>query len=172
MLWRFFLSSLAIGCLTFGGGYAMVSALQRELVVRHGWLTPGEFSSGVAVGQVTPGPLMVMVAFMGYKIAGAWGALLGTVALFAPSFVLVLLLARSFDRVRANPRVAAALRGVNAAVVGLLLAATLDLGRASLTAATPTLLALAAFVLILGPFRRQPTWVLVAAGLLGVVLLR
>lgn len=89
MLWSFVLSALAIGSFTFGGGYAMISALEQDFVARHAWLTPAEFSNGVAIGQLTPGPLMIMIAFMGYKSAGFWGALLGTIALFLPSFVCV-----------------------------------------------------------------------------------
>lgn len=72
-LWLFFLNILSVGCFTFGGGYAMISALQQSIVVRHGWLSSEEFSNGVAVGQITPGPLMIMVAFLGFKIAGFWG---------------------------------------------------------------------------------------------------
>jgi chromate transporter len=166
-----FLHILAIGALTFGGGYAMISALQQDLVARHGWLSPAEFSNGVAAGQVTPGPLMLMVAFLGYKLAGIWGALAATVALFAPSFLAVLLLGRSLDRLVLSPRLAAALKGVNAAVAGLLAAAALDMGRRSLT--DPVLWALAAVSLAaLGLSRRQdPTWIILGAGVAGALLL-
>jgi chromate transporter len=171
MLGPLFLHVLAIGVFTFGGGYAMISALQQDLVTRHGWLTPSEFSNGVAVGQVTPGPLMLMVAFLGYKMAGFWGALAGTVALFVPSFVAVLVLSRHYHRLASSPRVAAALRGVNAAVVGLLAAAAVDLGRGLANPGVWAVTALSLLLLSLAP-RRDPAWVILGAGVAGVLFLR
>lgn len=172
MLGAFFLRVLAIGTFTFGGGYAMVSALQQDLVTRHGWLTPGEFSNGVAVGQVTPGPLMIMIAFLGYKIAGVWGALLGTVGLFAPSFVAVLVLSRYYQRFKASPRLEAALKGVSAAVAGLLAAASVDLARTALGHPATIIIAAASAALIAGTRRLDPGWVLLASGVAGALLLR
>lgn len=171
MLWPFFLNILAIGSLTFGGGYAMISALQQDLVVRNAWLTSEEFSNSVAVGQITPGPLMIMVAFMGYKIAGFPGALLGTLGLFLPSFVLVLFLSRYYQRLQGNPVVEAALKGINAAVVGLLAAATLDLARSSFSSVEAVVIAVTG-ILLMGPARREPAWVLLSAGLAGAWFLR
>lgn len=171
MLWMFFLSTLAIGSLTFGGGYAMISALQQELVVRHAWLTPDEFINGVAIGQITPGPLMIMVSFMGYKIAGFGGALLGTLGIFLPSFLLALFLSRYYTQAQASPPLQAALRGINAAVGGLLAAATLDLARGSLNNPVSVAIAVAG-ILLIGPARREPVWVLLAAGATGAWLLR
>jgi len=171
MLLPLFLHILTIGLFTFGGGYAMISALQQDLVTRHGWLTPAEFSNGVAVGQVTPGPLMLMVAFLGYKMAGFWGALAGTVALFGPSFVAVLVLSRHYHHLASSPRVAAALKGVNAVVVGLLAAAAVDLGRGTL--ANPgvwAVTALSLLLLSLAP-RRDPAWVILGAGVAGILFL-
>lgn len=162
MLGAFFLRVLAIGTFTFGGGYAMVSALQQDLVTRHGWLTPGEFSNGVAVGQVTPGPLMIMIAFLGYKIAGVWGALLGTVGLFAPSFVAVLVLSRYYQRFKASPRLEA----------GLLAAASVDLARTALGHPATIIIAAASAALIAGTRRLDPGWVLLASGVAGALLLR
>lgn len=171
MLWSFFLRSLAIGCLTFGGGYAMISALHQEFVTRQGWLTPQEFSNGVAVGQLTPGPLMIMIAFVGYKLAGFWGAVLGTVALFIPSACLVLILAPYYQKVRAAPAVQAALKGVNAAVVALLMSASIDLGRASLSSLQPVCILVLALIL-LNRTGLDTGWVLVIAGIAGALFVR
>ena len=74
----------------------MITPLHYELVTHYGWMTEAEFSSAVAIGQVTPGPLMIMVAFMGYKIAGFAGATLGTLGLFLPSALIVLAIASSY----------------------------------------------------------------------------
>ena len=169
MLWSFFLRTLLIGSLTFGGGYAMISALQQEFVYRRAWLTQPEFSGGVAIGQVTPGPLMIMIAFLGYKIAGLAGALLGTLALFAPSFILALLLARYQGAVKTNPTVQAAQEGIHYAVVGLLAAAAFSMAGGNLTS-IPAIILAAAAILFLGPARLDPAWVFLAAGLAGALL--
>ena len=171
ILWSFFVRILSIGSMTFGGGYAMISALQQELVARRAWLTQSEFSSGVAMGQVTPGPLMIMIAFLGYKIAGIWGALLGTIGLFLPSFIFVLLLSKYHERVKTSPITKAILRGVNAAVVGLLAAAVVNLGTGSLNGIAPIVITLAG-ALLMGFAGIEPAWVLLGAGILGVLFIR
>jgi len=171
VLWPFFVRVLGIGAMTFGGGYAMISALQQELVARRAWLTQSEFGSGVAVGQITPGPLMIMIAFLGYKIAGIWGAFLGTIGLFMPSFLLVLLLSKYHERVKTSPITKAMLRGVNAAVVGLLAAAVVNLSIGSLSGITPLVIALAGALLI-GLAGIEPAWVLLGAGVLGALFIK
>ena len=88
MLWEFFLITLKVGTFAYGGAYAMIAPLHYDLVTRLGWLTETQFSSSVAVGQITPGPLMVMVGSMGYKIAGVPGATRGTIGLFPPTALI------------------------------------------------------------------------------------
>lgn len=171
IIWTFFVKALAIGSTTFGGGYAMISALQQELVARRAWLTQTEFGSGVAIGQITPGPLMIMIAFLGYKIAGIRGALLGTAGLFLPSFILVLLLSKCHEKVKTSPIAKAVLKGVNAAVVGLLAAAVVSLSAGSLGGIAPKIIAMAG-ALLMGPVNVEPVWVLLGAGILGALFIR
>jgi chromate transporter len=168
MLWDFFLITLKIGALAFGGGYAMITPLHYELVTHYGWLTETEFSSAVAVGQVTPGPLMIMVAFMGYKVAGLPGATLGTVGLFLPSALIVLVIAGSYLRFKDAPIVRGAMRGVSLAVIGLLAAVVIELGRGGLSSPIDVLIAIVAFFAA-GPLKRDPIAVLLGAGLIGLV---
>ena len=172
MLWKFFLSTLAIGSLTFGGGYAMISALQQDFVAQNKWLSPVEFSNGVAVGQITPGPLMVMIAFMGYKVAGLWGAVLGTIGLFLPSFLMVMFLSRYFNKLKSNVIVQSALKGINAAVIGLLAAATIDLGIASFKNLAIGIISLLAGFLIIRFSKIEPAWIFIGAGVAGLIILR
>ncbi|MGE5509113.1 MAG: chromate transporter [Chitinophagales bacterium] len=171
MLWQFFLTALAVGSLTFGGGYAMMSALQQDLVVRRAWLTPAEFANGVAVGQVTPGPLMVLIAFLGYKVAGVWGAVFGTLGLFGPSFVIAVLLSRRPEWTKASPVTQAALRGVQAAVVGMLAAAAASMAWGTLCNPASFVLAVGAAA-VTGLSRKDHTWLLLAAAVVGAVGLR
>lgn len=171
MLWQLFLNSLTVGALTFGGGYAMISALQQDLVVRRAWLTPAEFANGVAVGQVTPGPLMILVAFLGYKVAGLWGSVLSTAGLFAPSFIIAVLLSRRSEKVEASPLMQAALRGVKAAVTGLIAAAAVNMASSTLGDPVAFMLAAGSAALVATSSKDQ-TWVLLAAAALGALVLR
>lgn len=168
MLLQFFLIILAIGAFAFGGGYAMIAPLHYELVTHYGWLTEAEFSDAVAIGQITPGPLMIMVAFMGYKIAGLAGATLGTIGLFLPSALIVLAIAKSYLRFKDAPIVQGMMRGVNLAVVGLLAAVVIDLAHSAIISPVDVLIGLGAFVTA-GPLKRDPIVVLIGAGLIGLV---
>jgi len=172
IIWEFFLNILSIGCFTFGGGYAMISALQQSLVFQHGWLSAEEFSNGVAVGQITPGPLMILVTFLGFKIASFWGALLGTIALFLPSFVATIVISRNYQKVKENPIVKAALKGVNASIVGIIALAAFDMAKLNLNNLTTTIITLAAGILILKCSDKDISWILLIAGAIGGWVLR
>lgn len=169
MLWEFFLITLKVGALAYGGGYAMITPLHYDLVTRLGWLTETEFSSAVAVGQITPGPLMVMVAFMGYKVAGLPGATLGTLGLFLPSALIVLAITGSYLRFKNLPIVQGTMRGVNLAVIGLLAAVLVELGRGALATPLDVAIGAAAFIAA-GPLKRDPIAVLLGAGGLRLFL--
>lgn len=118
---------LKIGLLGFGGGYAMLSLIQEEVVVKHEWLTMQEFTDIVAVSQMTPGPIGINSAtYIGYTVAGSvWGSLLATFAVMFPSFVLVMLISLSFQRMKNNRHIGAIFSGIRPAAVGLIAAAAL-----------------------------------------------
>ena len=168
MLWDFFLITLKAGALAFGGGYAMIGWLHFDLVTRYGWLTEAEFSSAVAIGQITPGPLMLMIAYVGYKLAGLPGAVLGTAGLFMPCAVMVLAVARFYRRFKDSPAVQGAMRGIALAVVALLASVVLDLGRGAMLAPMDWAIALAAFAAA-GPLKLDPIAVVLGAGAVGLV---
>jgi chromate transport protein ChrA len=140
---------LRIGAVTFGGGYVMVPLIESEVVHAHGWLTHREFVEAFALGQVTPGPVLITATFIGYRVAGTLGALVATVSIFLPSLVLTIVAGSSLRRFRANRQVQAFLRGVTPAVVGLLVAAAWSVGRAGIHTWVGLALAVAsAFVLL------------------------
>jgi chromate transporter len=140
---------LRIGAVTFGGGYVMVPLIEAEVVHAHGWLTHREFVEAFALGQVTPGPVLITATFIGYRVAGTLGALVATVSIFLPSLVLTVVAGSSLRRFRANRQVQAFLRGVTPAVVGLLVAAAWSVGRAGIHTWVGLLLAfVSAFVLV------------------------
>jgi chromate transporter len=109
-----------VGALTFGGGLTMIPFIQEQVVGQFHWLTPQEFVDGLALGQLTPGPVLMVAAYVGYKVAGISGAAVGAAAAFLPSFVMMLAILPAFDRVRRLVWMRAALRGVAPAVIGVL----------------------------------------------------
>ena len=132
-----FLTFFQIGLFGFGGGYAMLSMIQGEVVTSHGWLSSAEFTDIVAISQMTPGPIGINSAtYVGYTAvinAGyshAWGVLGSTIATFAvvlPSFILMIAISKFFLKFQKHPIVEAVFKGLRPAVVGLLAAAALVL---------------------------------------------
>jgi chromate transporter len=118
---------LKAGALLYGSGYVLLAFLRGDLVERLGWLTDAQLLDAVAIGQVTPGPLFTTATFVGYVLAGIPGALVATVAIFAPAFVFVALIGPLAERIRRRPLTAALLDGVNAAAVGLMAAVSVEL---------------------------------------------
>src|SRR6201988_2783786 len=121
---------LRMGAVTFGGGFVMVPLIESEVVNNHHWLTTQEFADATALGQVTPGPVLITATFIGYRVAGTLGALVSTIAVFLPAFLMTIAAGSSLRRFPANRQVQSFLRGVTPAVVGVLVAAAWSIGRA------------------------------------------
>lgn len=123
--------SVFAGCsLTlFGGGYVVIPALHELFVENLHWLTASEFADGIAVGQVTPGPIFITATFIGYKVAGWSGAFYATLAMFAPPAALTVLASRFMKRLDDSTAVKAAMKGVRAAVIGLIFASAFTIGQ-------------------------------------------
>lgn len=154
---------LRIGSVTFGGGLVMAPLIESEVVDTHHWLTHQEFADAFALGQITPGPVLITATFVGYRVAGTLGALLATISIFLPAFLMTIAAASSLRRFRDNEQVQSFLRGVAPAVVGLLVAAALSMGRAGIHSRVGiSIMLLSIFTLI--RFRPNPFWVLFGAG--------
>ncbi len=162
-----FLVFLGIGAVMYGGGYVLLAFLQSDLVEERGWLTSAQLLDAVAVGQVTPGPLFTTATFVGYLLAGLPGALLATVGIFLPGFLLAGLVVRLVARLRESPRVRSFLDGVNAAALGLMAAVTVELAGAALVDGATLAIGLGA-ALVLLRLRPNPAAVLGAGALLGM----
>ncbi len=123
---QLFISYLKIGFFGFGGGYAMLSLIQNEVVVQHGWLTSAQFADIVAVSQITPGPIVINSAtYIGYEVAGFWGSVIATFAVSLPALTIMILITRLFLRLHNNRIVAGAVAGMRPTVIGMILAASL-----------------------------------------------
>jgi chromate transporter len=167
---KLFAVLFAVNLVTIGGGYVTLPLLHRFFVEDFGWLTRQEFVDCVAVGQVTPGPMTIMNAFIGHKVAGVTGAVIATIGSYLPSIAVVTLVTRSYLKFRTSLAVASVFRGIKPAVVGMLLAVTLDLAKVSLGAPLPIALAAASFA-VMAFTRIDPTFVVLAAGLMGAAFL-
>src|SRR5450631_3892652 len=120
---------LKAGSLTFGSGLVIVPFLEQGLVQQYGWLDQRQFLIAVAVGMISPGPVVITATFVGYLVAGFWGSLVSTVGIFLPSFILVLVAAPLLAKYRGNPNVQGFVKGAYAAAIGTILGACILLGR-------------------------------------------
>ena len=159
---------LKIGVIFFGGGYVLIPLLHRIMVEQLQWLTLKEFLDGVALSQLTPGPLAMLATFTGYKAAGFAGALVGTVFIFLPCTVLMLVISSHYEKIRNMELIRNTLDGLLPAVVGLVAAAAWNLGKTSLVSIRDLLL-LFAGLLILQFTRVSPMFVILGAAVVGLV---
>ena len=158
---------LKIGAVLYGSGYVLLAFLRRDFVERLGWLTDRQLLDAVAVGQVTPGPVFTTATFIGFVLAGVPGAVLATVAIFLPSFVLVAVSRPWLPRLRGARRAAAFLDGVNVAALGLMAAVAWQLGRAAIVDVLTLVLALGSTALLVTT-RVNSVWLIAAGGALGI----
>lgn len=168
---------LRIGTFVFGGGFVFIKMLEPDVVGRYHWLTEQQFVDAVALGQMTPGPILVSATFVGYRVGGFPGAALATLCIFLPSFLLTLVAARYVGRLKQNRYVADILWGVRAAVVGIVVAAAVSIAQASCRPVSaspvgviaPSLLALAALAALVWK-KLDSGLVVVLCGLLGLAI--
>lgn len=129
ILTRLLFFFLKAGSLTFGSGLVIVPFLQNGLVRQTGWLDERQFLIAVAIGMISPGPVVITATFVGYLVAGFWGSVVATIGIFLPSFLLVLIAAPVLVRHRGNPHVQGFIKGAYAAAMGTILGACILLGR-------------------------------------------
>nr|WP_296069779.1 chromate efflux transporter [uncultured Actinoplanes sp.] len=156
------------GALSYGGGFVIIPLMQADAVGHYGWMTAAQFLNAVALGQITPGPVVQTVAVVGYAAAGIGGGLLASAVAFSPSFAFILLGADRFDRLRGNARVRAFLDGAGPAAIGAILGSAVPLAGA-LTALWQYGILAAAAILMLA-LRRGPVLTLLTAAAAGVVI--
>jgi chromate transporter len=157
-----------VGALSYGGGFVIIPLMQGDAVNRYHWLTDAQFLNAVALGQVTPGPVVHTVAAVGYGAAGVGGGLLAALVAFSPSFAFVLLGGAYFDRLRRDERAQAFFNGAGPAAVGAILGTAIPLTRALSESWQYGVLAGAA--LLLFALRRGVVLSLLLAGATGVVI--
>lgn len=159
---------LKIGTLTFGGGIVIIPMVENEVVNNYGWLTKAEFIDAVTLGQVTPGPVIISATFIGYKACGVLGAIVATASVILPSFVMICLATAAIKKFRENKILANFLRGARVAVIGMVFDAGVSIGRSSLVDFKTVFIA-SASIICLFKYKVNPIWVLLGAGVVGLV---
>jgi chromate transporter len=170
VLWKILAYFAGAGLFVFGSGLAIVPFLYGGVVQQFHWLTERQFIDAVAVSMITPGPVVITVAFIGYLVAGLPGAILAAIGVFLPVYLVTVLLAPHFHRVAKNRQVKAFVDGVTAAATGAIAGAAVILGRRSLLDLPTILIALVTLALLLAPRKIPEPLLIVAAGLVGLVL--
>ena len=160
--------ALKVGALSYGGGFVIIPLMQADAVDHYHWMSAAQFLNAVALGQITPGPVVQTIAVVGYAAAGVGGGLLAAAVAFAPSFAFVLLGAHHFDQLRGNSRVRAFLDGAGPAAIGAILGSAIPLAAAMTQPWQYAILAGAAVLLL--PLRRGVVLTLLSAAAVGIVL--
>jgi chromate transporter len=153
----------------FGGGYVVIPAMQQIIVNTMGWLTNKEFTDAVAMGQVTPGPIFVTATFIGYKVAGFWGAVNATIAIFLPPGLLMIACSRFLDFFRNSPAITAIFKGLRPAIIGMIAAAAFTiLAHGEISGRTGLLFCV--FLLLAIRYKTDPVYLIPGAGIIGLLI--
>lgn len=125
IFWQLYVSFFKIGLFGFGGGYAMLSLIQNETVVKHNWLSDTAFADIVAISQVTPGPISVNIAtYLGYTVTeSVWGSVIATIAVCTPSMIIMLIISIIYSKVKDNRYIKQVMKALAPIVIGLILSA-------------------------------------------------
>jgi chromate transporter len=157
-----------IGALAFGGGFPAIPLIQYEMVDRFHWLSTKEFLDGIALGQVTPGPILITATFVGYKVSSLLGALMATLGIFFPSFFILVLLIPYHDRLRGVEKVRMMEQGVLGSFIGMLALVLYNFGKTSLVDLPSILMASGAFLAIYKKISLP--YILLTGGLLSIII--
>jgi len=166
LFWSFF----KIGAFSFGGGYAMIPLIEKEIIDIHGWLPIDQFLDIIAISQMTPGPIAINAAtFVGYRVAGTWGSVVSTLGVTAPSFILILTLAFLIIKYRNLPLVDKFFIGVRPVVIALIVHAGCSVAQRSFTGVKDLMLAAAVFG-ALYLFKINPILIIAGAAAAGILI--
>ena len=161
------LSLAKIGALAFGGGFTAIPLIQYEMVDRFHWLSTKEFLDGIALGQVTPGPILITATFVGYKVSNILGATMATLGVFFPSFFILVLLIPYHDRLKGVEKVRMMEQGVLGSFIGMLALVLYNFGKTSLVDVPSILMALGAFLAIYKKINLP--YILLTGGILSII---
>lgn len=164
-----FITFLKIGSVLYGSGYVLLAFLEADFVERYGVLTSQQLLDAVSVGQVTPGPVFTTVTFVGYLIQGVPGAILSTIAIFMPAFVLVGILNPIIPKLRSSSWVSGLLDGVNVASCGLMAVVSFKLGVSAIIDVPTAILAIVSIIIVF-KYKINSAWLVLCGGITGLIV--
>lgn len=167
---KLFMIFAGMSVFLFGGGYVFIPFIQHTVVESNGWLTQKEFVDAIAMSQIMPGPIVLSTVFIGYKLAGFFGALAATIGIFLPPAILMIIATHALNRIKKSAPIKAVLRGIRSAVIGMILAAVIMIGQTAQPMYWGSILIFAAALLAQMKFKLDVMWVIPTAGLLGLLL--
>lgn len=159
---------LRIGMIFVGGGYVLIPLLNHIMVEQYQWLTLRQFLDGLAISQLTPGPLAMLATFTGFRVGGFPGALVATIFIFLPCVMLMLVIGRNYHRLKKIDLIRDTLDGLLPAIVGMVAAAAWDLGCTSLTGAKEFVILIIGFAIFKWT-KTSPMFVILGAGFVGML---
>ena len=165
---KLFVTFAGMSVLLFGGGFVFIPLIQESVVETYQWVTHKEFIDAIAMGQITPGPILISATFIGYKVAGVFGATLATIGIFAPPAVIMLICTHYLQRLKESKNIKAILKGVRCAVIGMIAAAAYVVS----LSAENSLVSVAIFmvsIFALLKLKLEVVWIIPAAGLVGLL---
>ena len=169
LFWEF----LKIGAFTFGGGYASIPLVEKEIVNKYHWLTMEQFTDILAIAEMTPGPFAINSAtFVGYKLAKFWGAVVSTLGVVLPSFLIIWAIASVFLQFQDNPFVQAAFRGLKPAILGLIIVAAISISKVSILSGYKSLIVVLGVVVAISIFKIHPILVLTISAIAGIIFFK
>lgn len=172
MLFTLFWTFFKVGLFTFGGGYAMIPIMEKEIVQKHTWLSLTQFTDLIAISEMTPGPISVNAAtFVGYKVAKFWGAVISTFGLVLPSFLIILAIASIFVHFQEQSLVQAVFKALRPAVFALIVVAAFSIGKTCVIDMRGLILALVVIFAIIF-LKVHPILALVVSGVIGGLFFR
>lgn len=165
LIWVF----LRIGTVSFGGGLVIIPLVETEVVAKYGWLTQQEFLDAVTLGQITPGPIIISATFIGYRVCGLIGAFAATISVILPSFIMICLATKAIEKFRKNRILTDFLRGARVAVIGMVFEACISIGKGALIDMKTCAIAALSFFFLFR-YKVNPIWVLLGAGIIGLLV--
>jgi chromate transporter len=168
-MWNVFITFFRIGLLTFGGGYAMIPLMEKEVIATHGWLSQAEFLNIIAIAEMTPGPIAINSAtFVGYQVGGIGGATLATLGVVSPSLIIMIIFSHLLVKLRIS-KYGIALQGVGVGVAALIAAAVFSLFKPAITNYADVIIALITLIVAIKT-KLSPIIIILASGIVGVIV--